>query len=200
MGGSGTSRAEDIRKAMTTVMAAGYDPDVVVLNPAQAEELDILSLTLNNTTGIAPAFGLQLRISKSVTTGIVYDSRRFATLYLSATSFMAFEERSAAPGRAAQRQAALLHGGVGEIEAVRVAGVAERIDGRLTLVVERCLQPPLRVAAVGGIGVISTLVTELADLGVRVRKEPRTKPQRPSTRAKRRPLQRAQSQKRPRLL
>jgi hypothetical protein len=92
VGGGGTNRAEDIRMAMTTVEAAGYLPDTVALPPSFAEELDILSLTLFNSTGLKPNFGLNVRISKSLAVPVVYDSSAFATLYLGPTEFQSFEE------------------------------------------------------------------------------------------------------------
>jgi hypothetical protein len=49
-----------------------------------------------------------------------------------------------------------------EIEDVHVASAEERVGGRPTLVVGRRLQPPLQLAAVGGVGLIGDLATELS--------------------------------------
>jgi hypothetical protein len=58
--GGGANRAADTRMAMTEVQAAGYLPDTVALPPSFAEELDILSLTINNSLGATPNFGLSV--------------------------------------------------------------------------------------------------------------------------------------------
>jgi hypothetical protein len=88
-----------IRKAMTTIMASGYNPDTVILTPANAEALDVLQTSGTEkfyvfaAGGLAPRtlFGLQARISKTFPAPVVVDSRAFGKLYTSPLSLAAFE-------------------------------------------------------------------------------------------------------------
>jgi hypothetical protein len=93
---AGTNIAEKIRYAMAEVEDAGYSPDTVALSPDEAVALDILSLTLNNSTSQSPLFGLRPRISKALILAIVFDSRAFASLHAGPIEFASFEENDGA--------------------------------------------------------------------------------------------------------
>ena len=95
-GGTGANLAIRIRKAMTTLQAAGYEPDTVALSPADAEALDLLLLDVLNSSNTLPNWKLNVRIGKSVTTGFVFDSRAFATVHASPISVASFEENAGA--------------------------------------------------------------------------------------------------------
>ncbi len=98
-----------IRKAMTTLLAAGYNPDTVVLTPANAEALDTLRATA--TAGeqyyvFAPAelaprklFGLQVRVSKTAAAPFVTDSNALGKLYASPIRLARFEVDAGATNR-----------------------------------------------------------------------------------------------------
>lgn len=92
MASAGADIAEKIAYAKAAVADAGYNPDTVALSPTEATELDLLNLTLNNSTGTGPLFGLKPRVSKALTLAIVFDSTAFASLYTSPVEFAAFEE------------------------------------------------------------------------------------------------------------
>ncbi len=93
-----------IRKAVTTVRAAGYEPDTLILTPANDEALDVLvsgsSGAVNDyvfpPAGFAPGtiFGLQKRISKSIPAAAVVDSKALGRLYASRVSLASFEENA----------------------------------------------------------------------------------------------------------
>lgn len=93
-----------IRKAMTTIMAAGYNPDTLLLTPANAEALDVLVTGLTGGTNdyvfgpgrFAPGqlFGLNTRISKTVAAPVVVDASAFGKLYVSPISLASFEENA----------------------------------------------------------------------------------------------------------
>lgn len=80
-----------IRKAMTTIQGSGYNPDVLLLTPANAEALDTLRATGTATEQyyvFAPAqlaprniFGLSVRISKDIPAPAVVDSTALGRLY-----------------------------------------------------------------------------------------------------------------------
>jgi len=90
-----------IRKAMTTIQAAGYNPDTLLLTPANAEALDTLRATA--TAGeqyyvFAPAqlaprniFGLSVRVSKDIPAPAVVDSTALGKLYTSPVTLARFE-------------------------------------------------------------------------------------------------------------
>jgi hypothetical protein len=90
-----------IRKAMSTIMLAGYSPDTVILTPAAAEALDVLVTGLTGGTAdfvfgagrFAPGqlFGLNVRISKTVAAPVVVDASAFGRLYSSPISLSSFE-------------------------------------------------------------------------------------------------------------
>ena len=65
-----------IRKAMTTIYAAGYNPDTLILTPANAEAIDMMVTGVTGGTAdfvfgagrFAPGtlFGLNVRVSKTI--------------------------------------------------------------------------------------------------------------------------------------
>ena len=91
-----------IRKAMTTIQASGYNPDTLILTPANSEALDVLVTGLTGGTAdfvfgagrFAPGqlFGLNVRISKTAAAPIVVDASAFGKLYISPISLATFEE------------------------------------------------------------------------------------------------------------
>jgi HK97 family phage prohead protease len=90
-----------IRKAITTLQAVGYQPDVLILTPQAAEALDVLVSGVSggsNDYVFAPAnfapgtiFGLTKRISKTAAAPIVADTQAFGRLYTSPVSLARFE-------------------------------------------------------------------------------------------------------------
>ncbi len=90
-----------IRKAITTVQASGYSPDLLLVTPANMEALDTLRATA--TAGeqyyvFAPAqlaprniFGLNVRISKDIPAPAVVDSAALGKLYTSPVTLARFE-------------------------------------------------------------------------------------------------------------
>jgi uncharacterized protein len=98
-----------IRKAMTTVQAAGYEPSTLILTPANAEALDTLVSGVSggvNDYVFAPAqlaprsiFGLQVRISKTIPAPAVVDAGAFGKLYASPVSLDRFEADSGTTNR-----------------------------------------------------------------------------------------------------
>jgi hypothetical protein len=96
VGGTGANLAIRIRKAMTTVQAAGFEPDTVALSPADAEALDLLLLDVLNSSNTLPNWKLDVRVGKSVTTGFVFDSKAFATVHAGPVDIAAFEENAGA--------------------------------------------------------------------------------------------------------
>jgi hypothetical protein len=89
-----------IRKAISVLQDAGYDPNVVVLQPSDAEALDLLTTSgpeevyVFGAGRFAPGdlFGLQVRISKSAEAPAVLDTRSLGRLYTSPISLQTFEE------------------------------------------------------------------------------------------------------------
>jgi hypothetical protein len=90
------------RKAITTLRAAGYNPDTLVLTPAADEALDVM---VSGITGgvadfiFAPGqfssnafFGMTRRVSKTVAAPVVVDSQAFGTFYAGPVSLARFEE------------------------------------------------------------------------------------------------------------
>jgi hypothetical protein len=98
-----------IRRAITTIQAAGYSPDVLILRPQDAEALDTLRATA--TAGeqyyvFAPAqlaprniFGLNVRISKTAAAPVIVDSSALGKLYVSPISLARFEVDAGATNR-----------------------------------------------------------------------------------------------------
>jgi HK97 family phage prohead protease len=93
-----------VRKAITTLSAAGYQPDVLALTPAAAEALDVLVSGIAGGTSdfvfspgqFAPGtiFGLQRRISKTIPAPAVIDSGQLGKMYASRVSLARFEENA----------------------------------------------------------------------------------------------------------
>jgi HK97 family phage prohead protease len=91
-----------IRKCITTLRAAGYAPDTLVLTPAMDETIDVMVSGISGGTAdfvfapgqFAPGtlFGLQRRVSKTVPAPVVFDSQAFGKLYASPVSLARFEE------------------------------------------------------------------------------------------------------------
>jgi hypothetical protein len=98
-----------IRKAMTTVQSAGYEPDTLILTPSNAETLDTLVSGVSggvNDYVFAPAqlaprtiFGLRVRISKTIQAPAVADEGAFGKLYASPVSLERFEADSGTTNR-----------------------------------------------------------------------------------------------------
>jgi HK97 family phage prohead protease len=119
-----------IRKAMTTIIAAGYNPDTVILTPANAEGLD-----LDRSSGsekfwtfgagrFAPGdlFGLNVRVSKSTPAPIVCDASAFGNLYVSPISLATFEENAGSTNSSTMRmEGHAVFGVEREDAAVRIA-------------------------------------------------------------------------------
>jgi Escherichia/Staphylococcus phage prohead protease len=90
-----------IRKCMTTIMAAGYNPDTVILTPPAAEALDVLVSGIASGVNdyvfppaqLAPnnIFGLNKRISKTIPATAVVDSQALGKLYVSPVTLGRFE-------------------------------------------------------------------------------------------------------------
>ena len=86
---------------MTTIQAAGYNSDTLLLRPADAEALDTLRATA--TAGeqyyvFAPAqlaprnvFGLSVRVSKDIPAPAVVDASALGKLYTSPVTLARFE-------------------------------------------------------------------------------------------------------------
>jgi len=92
-----------VRKAMTTLFAAGYAPDTLILTPAAAEALDVLVSGISGGTNdyvfspgqFAPnIWNLNRRVSKTVPAPVVMDSTAYGKLYLSPVSLAKFEENA----------------------------------------------------------------------------------------------------------
>jgi HK97 family phage prohead protease len=93
-----------IRKAMTTLYAAGYNPDTLILTPAAAEALDVLVTGIAsgvNDYVFAPAnfapdriFGMQRRMSKTIPATAVVDAQAFGKLYAGPVALASFEENA----------------------------------------------------------------------------------------------------------
>jgi hypothetical protein len=91
-----------IRKAMSTVMLSGYQPNTLILTAAAAESLDVLVSGIASgvydyvfgPASFAPQeiFGLRRYISKSVAAPIVMDAQAFGKLYSSPVSLATFEQ------------------------------------------------------------------------------------------------------------
>jgi len=91
-----------IRKAMTTIFAVGYNPNLLILTPAMAETLDTdqsLGTEKFWTFGagnFAPRelFGMQVRVSKTIPASAVVDSQALGRLYVGPISLATFEENA----------------------------------------------------------------------------------------------------------
>lgn len=92
-----------IRKAMTTIRAAGYEPDTLILTPAADETLDTLRTDGTEKHYVfgpgnfaTEIFGLNRRISKTIPAPAVVDASAFGKLYVSPVSLQSFEENDGA--------------------------------------------------------------------------------------------------------
>ena len=94
-----------LRKAITTLRNAGYNPDTLVLTPAADELLDTMVSGLSGGTAdfingpgqpAGSVWRLSRRVSKGAAAPIVMDSRAFGRLYSSRVSLSRFEENDGA--------------------------------------------------------------------------------------------------------
>jgi hypothetical protein len=96
-----------IRRSVSLLWSNGYNPDTLLLTPANAESLDLL--TSGGTAGWPGAyvfnagqfgpsqiFGLNRRISKKIANPVVVDSAAYGRLYQSPLSLQRFEENAGA--------------------------------------------------------------------------------------------------------
>jgi hypothetical protein len=91
---------DKIRKAKTVVQAQGYNPNVLAIDPAGAEALDLLVTGISGGTADyvftsgqpAPApWGLQMRVWKTAGTAIL-DADSFGMLYVAPVELRSFEQ------------------------------------------------------------------------------------------------------------
>lgn len=99
----GANHVISIRAAITTLQAAGYAPDLVVLDPTSAEELDLLVSGLSGGTAdfvfgpgqyAGQLWSLRRVVSKAVSDPVVLDSRAFGRLYVSPARLTTHEQDS----------------------------------------------------------------------------------------------------------
>lgn len=93
-----------VRKAMTTIYANGYNPDTLILTPANAEAIDVMVTGLTGGTAdfvfgpgrFAPGtlFGLNVRVSKTIPAPAVADANAFGKLYAGPVALATFEENA----------------------------------------------------------------------------------------------------------
>jgi hypothetical protein len=85
---------------MTTIMASRYNPDTLILTPANAETLDTLVSGISGTNDyvfppatVAPGqiFGLNRRVSKTIPAAAVVDSQALRKPYTSPVTVARFE-------------------------------------------------------------------------------------------------------------
>jgi uncharacterized protein len=121
-----------IRKAMTTMYGNGYNPDTLVLTPANAEALDVLVSGISggvNDYVFKPAdfapgtiFGLTKRISKTIPAPAVVDSKALGKYYMSPVELARFEENAGATNTSLVRmELNAVFGGERTTAAVRIA-------------------------------------------------------------------------------
>ena len=96
---------QKVRRAMTVVGTAGYNADVLAIDPAGAEALDLLQTSGSEkmyvfTAGAAaPApYGLRVRVWKQAGTAIL-DSQAFGRLYVAPVELRSFEQDAGATNR-----------------------------------------------------------------------------------------------------
>ena len=94
---------DSIRKAITTIQGAGYNPDTLILRPQDAEALDLLKATSTAGEAVyvfppgqyAPnVWSLARHVSKSAAAPVVCDASAVGRLYASPVSLARFEEAS----------------------------------------------------------------------------------------------------------
>jgi phage head maturation protease len=93
-----------IRKCITTLRAAGYSPNLIILTPSASETVDTMVSGISGGTAdfvfgpaqFAPGslFGIPRVESKVVTWPVVLDTRAHGALYLSPLSLARFEENA----------------------------------------------------------------------------------------------------------
>jgi hypothetical protein len=93
-----------IRKSISTLQAAGYNPDTLVMTPAAAEAIDVMVSGITGGTAdfvFAPGqfapdsiFGLRRVISKGIPASAVMDSKNFGRLYTGPVSLSRHEENA----------------------------------------------------------------------------------------------------------
>ena len=99
-----------VRKAITVLQAAGYSPDVLILDPASDAALDTLvsgiaarhqRLRVLHAAEFAPGtiFGLSRRVSKTIPAPVVVDASAFGRLYSGPVSLARFEADFGATNR-----------------------------------------------------------------------------------------------------
>jgi HK97 family phage prohead protease len=121
-----------IRKAMTTIQGNGYNPDTLILTPANAEALDTLVSGITGGTNdyvfppaqVAPnnIFGLATRVSKTIPAAAVVDSQALGKLYTSPVTLARFEADSGTTNRGNVRmELHAVFGGERTGAAVRIA-------------------------------------------------------------------------------
>ena len=121
-----------IRKAMTTLFAAGYNPDTLLLTPAAAEGLDVAVSGIASGTQdfvfspgqFAPGtiFGMQRRISKTIPASAVVDSTALGKMYASPVTLARFEEAAGSTNTSTVRmELNAVFGGERTAAAVRIA-------------------------------------------------------------------------------
>jgi HK97 family phage prohead protease len=96
---------DKVRKAKTVVQAAGYNPNVLAIDPAGAEALDLLKTSGSEAMYVfapgqaAPApWGLQMRVWKTAGTAII-DADSFGRLYVAPVELRSFEQDAGATNR-----------------------------------------------------------------------------------------------------
>ncbi len=88
---------QKIRRAMTVVGTAGYNPDLLAIDPAGAEALDLLQTSGSEKMyvfaagAVAPRpYGLEVRVWKTAGTALL-DSQAFGRMYVSPMELRSFE-------------------------------------------------------------------------------------------------------------
>jgi uncharacterized protein len=96
---------DKVRKAKTVVQAQGYNPNVLAIDPAGAEALDLLKTSGSEAMYVfapgqaAPApWGLQMRVWKTAGTAIL-DADAFGRLYVAPVELRSFEQDAGATNR-----------------------------------------------------------------------------------------------------
>lgn len=98
-----------LRKAISALWAAGYNPDTVVLRPADSEAIDVMVSGISGGTAdfvfgaaqFAPGtlFGLDVRVATSAPAPWVFDSQAWARLYATSPRLQTFEADSGTTNR-----------------------------------------------------------------------------------------------------
>jgi hypothetical protein len=92
-----------VRSAMTTLFAGGYNPDTLILTPADAAALDVLVSGIASGTAdfvFSPGqfspniWNLNKRVSKTVPASVVMDASAYGKMYMSPVALARFENAS----------------------------------------------------------------------------------------------------------